>query len=74
MEESKRQGIATRKLPPVDIRIRRGAIQQITIYDVAEDELEILAHGTPDSVHLNFAIFLLSIATAFLISLKVFEF
>ena len=69
MEESKRQGIATRKLPPVDIRIRRGAIQQITIYDVAEDELEILAHGTPDSVHLNFAIFLLSIATAFLISL-----
>ena len=45
----------------------------MTIYEVAEDELETLAHGSPDSVYLNFAIFLLSIATSFLISLLTTE-
>ena len=71
MDESNRQEIAPQQLPPV--KIRRGVILQMTIYDVADHELETLAHGTPDSVYLTFATFLLSIATAFLISLLTTE-
>jgi hypothetical protein len=71
MDESKNQEIAPQQYPPV--KIRRGAILQMTIYDVLEDELETLAHGRPDSIFLNFATFLLSIATAFLISLLTTE-
>jgi ABC-type Fe3+-siderophore transport system permease subunit len=71
MDDSQKSEITPQQLPPV--RIRRGVILQMTIYEVAEDELETLAHGSPDSVYLNFAIFLLSIATAFLISLLTTE-
>lgn len=73
MEESQEQGIATQKMRPAVMRpamkIRRGVLGQLTIHEVAEDELDTLAHGTPDSVYLSFATFLLSTATAFLVSL-----
>lgn len=49
--------------------IRRATYTQLTIYEVEENELEILARGSPDSLLLNFVIFLLSIASSFLISL-----
>lgn len=71
MDDSNRQEIAPQQLPPV--KIRRGIILQMTIYEVGEDELETLAHGSPDSLYLNFAIFLLSLATAFFISLLTTE-
>jgi len=54
-------------LPPVEVR--RAAFAQLTIYEVADYELEILAQGSPDSLFLNFAIFLLSSAVAFLVAL-----
>jgi hypothetical protein len=54
-------------LPPVEVR--RGAYARLTIYEVEESELEILAQGSPDSLYLNFAILLLSVAISFLISL-----
>ena|SRR2546428_8548392 len=54
-------------LPPVEVR--RGAFARLTIYEVEESELEILAQGSPDSLFLNFSIFLLSIATSFLVTL-----
>jgi ABC-type Fe3+-siderophore transport system permease subunit len=68
MEESKRQEIATQKIRPA-MKIRRGVFGELTIHEVLEDELDTLAHGTPDSVYLSFATFLLSTATAFLVSL-----
>lgn len=68
MEESKEQGIATQKMRPA-LTIRRGVFDQLTIHVVEEHELDTLAHGTADSVYLSFATFLLSTATAFLVSL-----
>ncbi len=61
----------SQSLPPVEVR--RGAFTGLTIYDVEENELEILARGSPDSLYLNFSIFLLSIATSFLVTLVTVE-
>ena len=54
-------------LPPVEVR--RGAFARLTIYEVEESELEILTQGSPDSLFLNFSIFLVSTATSFLVTL-----
>lgn len=54
-------------LPPV--KIVRGTFAELTIYEVADYELEILEHGSPDSLYLNFAIFLLSTAVSFFVAL-----
>ena len=45
--------------------IRRGRFDQLTIYEVTDSELEILERGSPDSLFLNFAIFLWSCAASF---------
>jgi uncharacterized membrane protein YtjA (UPF0391 family) len=45
--------------------IRRARLGELTIFDVTESELEILERGSPDSIYLNFAIALLSIAISF---------
>jgi hypothetical protein len=42
--------------------IRRARFERLTIYEVSEAELDILERGSPDSIYLNFAIFLLSVA------------
>ncbi len=70
MEDSKSQEIVVQRLPPV---IRRAVILQMTTYEVSEDELEALARGTQDSIYSSFAIFLLSVATSFLVSLLTTE-
>src|ERR1700752_508655 len=44
-------------------------IWRITIYEVSDSELEILAKGSPDSTYLDFSIGLLSAAIAFSITL-----
>ena len=49
--------------------IRRARFDRLTIYEISEDELATLARGSPDSVFLNFAIFLLSVAVSFIIAL-----
>lgn len=54
-------------LPPV--KIRRGSFGELTIHEVADYELESLAHGSPDSLYLNFAIFLLSMSVSFVVAL-----
>ena len=54
-------------LPPV--KIRRGSFGVLTIHEVADYELETLAHGSPDSLYLNFAIFLLSMSVSFFVAL-----
>jgi len=67
-EPEKSAGISSPALPPVVV-IRRGSYKELTLYDVEETELELLAQGSPDSLYLNFAIFLLSVAVAFMTSL-----
>ncbi len=49
--------------------ICRARIEKLTIYEISEPELEILEHGTPTSIYLNIAIFLLAAALSFLVSL-----
>jgi hypothetical protein len=49
--------------------IRRARIYQLTVFDVTDSELEILERGTPDSLYLNFSIFLLSSAISFTVAL-----
>jgi len=41
----------------------------LTIYEITESELSTIENGSPSSIYLNFAIFLLSIAASFLASL-----
>jgi hypothetical protein len=43
--------------------IQRGRLDCLRIYDVTEHELQLLKEGAPTSTLLNFAIFLLSVAS-----------
>jgi hypothetical protein len=49
--------------------VRRARYGQLTIYEISEDELELLERGSPDSLLLNFSIFALSVCVSFLIAL-----
>ena len=51
------------------VRVKRGKVDSLTLYEITDYELETLAIGSPSSLHLNFAIFFLSLATSFLVSL-----
>ena len=61
----KREMRASEWLPEV----RRARLDSLTIYEVSDSELDILERGSPDSLYLNFAIFLLSSALALTIAL-----
>ena len=45
--------------------IRRARIDRLVIFEVSETELDILQRGSPESIFLNFAVFLLSTAISF---------
>jgi hypothetical protein len=49
--------------------IRRAKIDRLNIFEVSESELDILERGSPESLFLNFAIFLLSSSGNLLIAL-----
>jgi hypothetical protein len=49
--------------------IRKGRVKTLAIHEISETELNILAQGSPNSIHLNFAIALFTFAVSFLISL-----
>ncbi len=49
--------------------IRRARIDSLNIYEISESELQLLERGSPDSLFLNFAIFLLSSAVSLLVAL-----
>lgn len=49
--------------------IRKGRVRTLAIHEVSETELNVLAQGSPNSIHLNFAISLFTLAVSFLISL-----
>jgi amino acid transporter len=50
-------------------KIKRGRYDSLELYEVSESELTIIERGSPSSTYLNFAIFLLSIASSFLTTL-----
>lgn len=49
--------------------VRRGRVDSVDLYEVKENELELLEKGLPASLQLNFAIFLLSIAFSAILTL-----
>ena len=51
------------------LTVRRGRVDSVNLYEVKENELEILENGEPASIQLNFAIFLLSIASSCILAL-----
>jgi hypothetical protein len=51
------------------LKINRGRFDSLNIFEVTEAELEIIEKGSPNSIYLNFAIFLLTIASQSLITL-----
>jgi len=66
MPESSNQEKQPAELLP---KLRRGYIDQLTIYEISDSELEILARGSPNSLYLNFSLSLLSAAISFTIAL-----
>ena len=51
------------------VSVRRGKFDSLSLYEVTESELQDLERGGPASLLLNFAIFLLSVAISFSVSL-----
>ena len=59
-------------IPPSEgnkVAVRMGVVDSVNIYQVKENELEILEHGSPGGIYLNFSIFLLSIAASAIVAL-----
>ncbi|MFA6512207.1 MAG: hypothetical protein WCV86_03740 [Patescibacteria group bacterium] len=54
------------KNPESQPHIVRASLDEIVVYDVTEDELDILENGSPSSQYLNFALFALSSFLSFL--------
>lgn len=52
-----------------EVRIVRGRVDSLSLYEITDHELDMLEKGSPGSLHLNFGIFLLSVGTSFLITL-----
>jgi hypothetical protein len=50
-------------------RVRRGRVDSVNLYEVKENELEILENGEQTGIQLNFSIFLLSIAFSGILTL-----
>jgi hypothetical protein len=42
------------------LRIRRGRVDSVDLYEIKDSELDLLEKGSPANLYLNFAIFLLS--------------
>ena len=51
------------------LRVRRGRVASVDLYEIKDSELDLLEKGSPAGVYLNFAIFLLSIAFSALAAL-----
>ncbi len=51
------------------IIVRRGRVDSVDLYEVKENELELLEKGSPSSLQLNFSIFLFSIAFSAILTL-----
>ena len=56
------------------LRVRRGKVDSVDLYEVKEYELEILSNGDTNSIFLNFAIFLLSLSFSSILSISTASF
>lgn len=39
------------------VKVRRGKVESVDLYEIKDSELDILEQGTPATLQLNFAIF-----------------
>jgi len=53
----------------VNLRILRGPVDSLSLYEITDYELEILSAGSPSSTYLNFAIFFFSGGVSFFTTL-----
>ncbi len=51
------------------LRVRRGRVDSVDLYEIKENELDLLESGSPAGIYLNFSIFLLSVAFTTIVSL-----
>ncbi len=51
------------------LRVRRGRVESVDLYEIKDNELDLLEKGSPAGLYLNFAIFLFSIAFSSLAAL-----
>lgn len=56
------------------VKIKRARYDSLELFEVSENELTIIERGSPSSIYLNFAIFLLSVASSFLATLLTVDF
>ena len=49
--------------------IRRGRVDSLTIYEITDHELDVLAAGSPSSIYLNFSVALLSVFASSVLAL-----
>ena len=49
--------------------ILRGKVDSLSLYEITDFELDVLEKGSPNSIYLNFSIFLLSVGFSFLAAL-----
>jgi hypothetical protein len=56
------------------VSVKRGRVDSIVIFEVTENELNIIRNGSETSIYLNFSIFLITVALSFLISLLTADF
>jgi hypothetical protein len=54
---------------PLDPAIRRVRLDSLRIFEISEAELEALERGSPESIFLNLALTILSVAISFSITL-----
>ena len=57
-----------------NVRVRRARVGHINVYEVKEEELEILEKGTPITTYLTFAVFFLTSAITCFASLMTADF
>lgn len=73
MAEGKPLTMSIREDNVDEVRIKRGKVDSLSLYEVTEAELQELETGGQDNLLLNFAVFLISTATSFFISLLTTE-
>lgn len=51
------------------IRIVRGRVDSLALYEVTDSELRTLERGSPGTIYMSFSIFLLTVSLSFLVSI-----